>query len=234
MLQTVVEKEGEGRGQDKGQSRGEGRGDGDAGRLEREVVRELESMISDRAVTAETIASLLEGLGNDRRPGVVRRLGPASQRELYQQVEGLAPLRLVDLVPAARADLESVRHLGRNTLPLFRIFEKRFCRLPGEDPESPARLAGYNFQTMSRITGPGYFIASPDPESGEIRIDYTRLPDTRPPDWPAIRSNERGLARFVYGFMVDRLRRVSEHVTIGSAFRKGRELGSYFILTRAD
>ena len=34
--------------------------------------------------------------------------------------------------------------------------------------------------------------------------------------------------------MVDRVRRVSEHVTIGSASRKGRELGSWFVLTRAD
>jgi hypothetical protein len=34
--------------------------------------------------------------------------------------------------------------------------------------------------------------------------------------------------------MVDRLRRVSEHVTIGSAARKGRDLGSYFVLCRVD
>ena len=49
-----------------------------------------------------------------------------------------------------------------------------------------------------------------------------------------MRSNERGLSRFVYGFMVDRVRRVSEHVTIGSAARKGKEMGSYFVLTRDD
>jgi hypothetical protein len=34
--------------------------------------------------------------------------------------------------------------------------------------------------------------------------------------------------------MIDRLRRVSKHVTIGSAARNGRDLGSYFILNRAD
>jgi hypothetical protein len=32
--------------------------------------------------------------------------------------------------------------------------------------------------------------------------------------------------------MVDTLRRVSEHVTIGSAARNGRDLGSWFILCR--
>jgi hypothetical protein len=47
-----------------------------------------------------------------------------------------------------------------------------------------------------------------------------------------VRSNERVPARFVYGFMVDRLRRVSQHVTIGSANRRGRDLGSWFLLCR--
>jgi hypothetical protein len=32
--------------------------------------------------------------------------------------------------------------------------------------------------------------------------------------------------------MTDTLRRVSEHVTIGSAARKGKDLGSWFLLTR--
>jgi len=31
---------------------------------------------------------------------------------------------------------------------------------------------------------------------------------------------------------VDRLRRVSEHVTIGSAIKNGREIGSWFLLCR--
>ena len=33
-------------------------------------------------------------------------------------------------------------------------------------------------------------------------------------------------------FMVDTLRRVSEHVTIGSAARKGKDMGSWFALCR--
>jgi len=190
-------------------------------------------MIDDRAVASDRIAHLLDGLSDALRPRVVRCLGRHAQRGLYEKVAGRAPLGLVDLVPPRYDDLDSVRHLGRNTLPAFRIFEKRFCRLPGEDPAAPRCLAGYNFQAMSKLTGPGYFLARPDPERPEVLVDYTRLPELRPPDWPAIRSNEGGLARFVYGFMVDRLRRVSEHVTIGAAYRNGRALGSYFILSRA-
>jgi hypothetical protein len=38
----------------------------------------------------------------------------------------------------------------------------------------------------------------------------------------------------VYGFLVDTLRAVSEHVTIGSAARKGKDMGSWFILCREE
>jgi hypothetical protein len=194
----------------------------------------LESMIDDAGGGPEEIAALLDGLPAALRAPTIRRLGRASQRALFQRVEGFARLRLVDLVPARCADHEEVRHLGRNTLPAFRIFEKRLCRPPGESRESPTQLAGYNFQAMKWVTGPGYFLAREDVERGEVIVDYTRLPDAGPEGWPAIRSNERGLSRFVYGFMIDRMRRVSQHVTIGSASRHGREMGSYFVMSRLD
>ena len=202
--------------------------------VENEAVVAFRSMISDSAVAPAAIADLLDGLTEDVRTRVVRQLGRSDQRALYSKVEGFAPLELTDLVPPTRSDLEEVRHLGRNTLPAFTIFEKRFCRLPGSAPDSPGELAGYNFQTMSAITGPGYYLARDDTKTREVLVDYHRLPDQKPSDWPPIRSNERGLSRFVYGFMIDRLRRVSKHVTIGSAARKGRDLGSYFILSRTE
>jgi hypothetical protein len=192
------------------------------------------SMISDAAVAPAAIADLLDNLDESTRIKVVRRLGRRDQQELYSKVEGFAPLELVDLVPASRPDLVEVRHLGRNSLPAFTIFEKRFCRLPGSSPDAPDALAGYNFQAMSPVTGPGYFMARDDTKTREVLVDYHHLPNQKPSDWPPIRSNERGLSRFVYGFMIDRLRRVSKHVTIGSAARNGRDLGSYFILNRAD
>jgi hypothetical protein len=85
---------------------------------------------------------------------------------------------------------------------------------------------------LAAITGPGYFVAVPNEARNEVLVDYRRLPDDHPEGWPQIRSNEKGLSRFVYGFMVDTLRRVSEHVTIGSAARKGKDMGSWFLLTR--
>ncbi len=207
---------------------------GPRSRTEDEAVADFTAMIRDQNVSPDAIAKLLDGLSDAMRPRVVRTLGPASQKALYAKAQGFAALRLVDIVPVSLGDLEEVRHLGRNTLPAFRIFEKRFCRLAGSNAEDPDMLAGYNFQTMSPITGPGYFLARQDESRGEILVDYGRLPDSRPSHWPEIRPNERGLSRFVYGFMIDTLRRVSEHVTIGSAARKGKDMNSYFALCRVD
>ena len=194
----------------------------------------LAAAIHDADVSMGRLAEQLDALDPAVRVGVIRRLDRGSQRALYRKAAGFAPLGLTDLVPSRRDELEEVRHLGLNTLPAFRVFEKRFCRLPGQDPAKPVELAGYNFQTMQPLTGPGYFVAIEDEATREVLVDYRRLPSAKPGAWPAIRSNERGLARFVYGFMVDRLRRVSEHVTIGSAARRGKELGSWFVLSRHD
>ena len=166
------------------------------------------------------------------RVSAVRSLGRAQQRVLYGAVDGFRPVSLTDLVPATADAFVTVRHFGRNTLPAFSLFEKRFCRPPEEDPEKPGELYGFNFQAMQRVTGPGYFVALQDPHRPEVLVDYTRVPSRHPEGWPAIRPNERGISRFVYGYMVDTVRGVSEHVTIGSAARKGRDLGSWFVLCR--
>jgi hypothetical protein len=194
--------------------------------------RELCALAAQTPLEPQRIASWLDGLRHAERVAAVRSLGRTEQRRLYAAVAGRHPLRLRDLVPAVTGDRVSVRHFGRNTLPAFTLFEKRFCRPPGADRAAPGELWGYNHQSTARFTGPGYFVAREDPDRLEVWIDYTRLPDGRADGWPEIRPNERGLSRFVYGFMVDTLRRVSEHVTIGSAARRGREIGSWFALCR--
>lgn len=193
---------------------------------------ELLARVRSAVVKPLDVAALLDGLASGDRIRAVRSLGRSEQRRLFEAVRGSATVRLFDLVPPATADLVAVRHYGRNTLPMFRLFEKRFARPRGEDPAAPRRLVGFNFQSMAVVTGPGYFVAREDPAAGEILIDYRELPTNAPADWPPIRGNDRGLGRLVYGNMVDTLRRVSEHVTIGSAARGGRDLGSWFVLCR--
>jgi hypothetical protein len=197
-----------------------------------EASRALRSLVAERPTAPARIAQLLDGLAPAERVAAVRSLGRAEQRALYAAVAGFLPLRLADLVPPSVADLVPVRHSGRNTLPAFTLFEKRFCRPRGADPQKPGALWGYNHQALAPLTGPGYFMAVEDPGRPEVWVDYTRVPPAGAPGWPPVRSNERGLSRFVYGFMIDTLRRVSEHVTIGSAARRGREIGSWFVLCR--
>ena len=198
------------------------------------ATRELRQLLREPAPKPVEIARLLDAMTHPERVGAVRALGRAEQRRLYEAVEGFAALRLVHLVPADRRALETVRHFGRNTLPAFTLFEKRFARPTGADPERPDRLYGYNhspYPVVPLLTGPGYFVAREN-DRGEVLVDYRLLPEERPPGWPPIRRNDRGTPRLVFGFMVDTVRRVSEHVSIGSAARRGRDLDSYFVLCR--
>jgi hypothetical protein len=195
---------------------------------------ELAARIAETPVSPKAIAALLDGLAHADRVAATRALGRRAQARLYRAVDGFLPLRLSDMVPPARPDWSEVRHFGRNTLPAFTLFEKRFCRPRGADPDRPEVLYGFNFQSLSPLTGPGYFLGVEAKDRPEVLVDYNRVPADHPDGWPGIRPNERGLSRFVYGFMIDTLRRVSEHVTIGSAARRGRDLGSWFVLCRDD
>jgi hypothetical protein len=196
------------------------------------VKSELAARLRETPLRLKELAALLDGLSHEARVAWVRSVGRADQRRLYEAAAGFLPLALADLVPPARADGETVRHFGKNTLPAFTHFEKRFCRPAGEDPQRPGRLYGFNFQALAWLTGPGYYVAYADPARPEVLVDYREVPPAAPAGWPPVRRNEVGAGRFVYGFMVDRLRRVSEHVTIGSAARNGKDLGSWFLLTR--
>ncbi len=200
---------------------------GDAG-------QELVGRLRDQSIETAEISKFLDGLSHAERVAAIRALGGKDQHRLYDAADGFAEVRLTDLVAPTIGDLVEVRHHGKNSLPLFTHFEKRFSRAPGRDPASPGDLMGFNFQTMSPITGPGYYVAREDENRREVLVDYNLLPDCHPEGWPEIKRNDRGLARFVYGFMIDTLRRVSEHVTIGSASRHGKDTGNWFVLCRED
>ncbi len=183
-------------------------------------------------VDVSGLSRFLDSLSHPERVDAIRALGRGEQRRLWESVEGFAPLALCDLVPRDTPSGETVRHFGKNTLPAFTHFEKHFTRPVAEDAAQPRELHGYNFQKLSPVTGPGYFVARTSGERPEILVDYNHVPGVRPEGWPPIRPNDRGLSRFVYGFMIDTLRRVSEHVTIGSAARAGKDMGSWFVLSR--
>jgi len=180
------------------------------------------------------IARALDDMTHAERVRAIRAAGRSEQRRLYEAVDGFRALALADMVPATVPAMTEVRHHGKNTLPAFTHFEKRFCRPAAADAASPDVLWGYNEGSARWITGPGYFVLRPDAQRGELLVDYYQVPPQHPAGWPAIRPNDRGLGQFVYGFMIDTVRGVSKHVTIGSAARKGKDIGSWFLLCRQD
>ena len=185
-------------------------------------------LVRPEPVDAAAIAEYLDRLTPDQRREAITALsGPRLQSRLYRAVASAPRVRLDDLVPADAPALGEVIFHGKNSLPAFTLFQKRFCR----PPRAVEELWGYNHQSLAWLTGPGYFVVHDDPGRG-VAIDYREVPPDHPPAWPEVRPNDRGFSRFVYSGMVDYLRRVARDVFIGSAHRGGRELGNYFVLSR--
>ncbi|MBI5518139.1 MAG: hypothetical protein HY909_30490 [Deltaproteobacteria bacterium] len=181
----------------------------------------------------ERLQGALEGCGNHARRHAIAGLAPRDLARLVDLAADAEGLSLEALVPAGTDALVEVIHHGKNSLPLFSHFQKRFCRPDGDTTDT---LWGYNHQFWGRATGPGYFLARV--EGKELVIDYGSVPAKKPvgkPEgWPEVLPNEARLGRLVWVGMVDRLRRVSDHVTIGRAWRGGKASDDWFALTRED
>jgi hypothetical protein len=198
---------------------------------------DLKRLIWDDGVSIEEVAAALDGTTHDSRLAATRGLDRADQRALYRKAKSSPPITLAHFVPADRAPLEPVRHHGKNTLPTpgsLRLFEKRFCR-----PKSGGeRLFGYNESPFRPLIGPGFFVAvstetNPWTERGAVVVDYFQVPDGPvSPDWPEVVPNTRGLQKYVYNKTRDFMRKVSEHVSIGAAYKVEQALDHYFILVR--
>ena len=178
------------------------------------------------------IAQQLDAMSADARLGAVMKMGRKQLAPLFEAAAVNTPLRLTDMVPAETPPLVAVIHEGKNSLPAFKRFQKRFCRPPAA-MNGAGELWGYNHQWYGALTGPGYFVAH-HLDNGELAVDYLRLPPDRPPDWPNIIPNSARLSRFIYYGMVDVLRRVSRHVVIGRAFKRGKPFDAWFALVRPE
>jgi hypothetical protein len=171
---------------------------------------------------------LLDELGHVGRLDTLRRLTPAHFAALYEAAKGFRPIGLDAFVPSDVPPLTPVVHNGKNSLPLFSVFEKHFAKPEGDE----SVLVGINHQWTRMFTGPGYFVTRPSPtEEGAVEFDYTIAPKSKPAAWPPI-VGQRGIGWFVYGGMVDVVRGVSEHVVVSRAFRRGKPQDAYFVLCR--
>ena len=174
-----------------------------------------------------SLTDLLDAASHEERVAWARSLGEKEQKTLYAMAAGTT------VVPDDLVSDGVLVHYGRNGLPFFNLFQKRFARLDGE-------MVGFNFNgetapsliapIFSRITGPGHFTFYPSPDvEGEVWIDYRVVPTKQHPEFPALVDNDGGLRCLVYGNMVDVLRRVSKHVFIGDSYKnlsRGKTLGS--------
>jgi hypothetical protein len=187
----------------------------------------LRELIAHEPVDRQAIAAYLDGLRHAERVAAIRSVGGTKlQARLYDAVADAPRVALADLVPRDSAPLREVIFEGKNSLPAFTLFQKRFCRPTSGSSE----LWGYNHQALAWLTGPGYFVVHED--GSGAAIDYRAVPPEHPPSWPEIRPNGRGFSRFVYHDMVDYLRRVSADVFIGRAHRHGKPQPNYFLLCR--
>lgn len=179
--------------------------------------------------TVQRIASALDRMDAESRLATVLSIEPDEQRVLWELVAG-NELTADHFVPSGTPPRSTVIHQGRNTLPVLKLFQKRFCR--GEDGDT---VSGFNAQPLAFLTGPGYFVGhTADSGPAKFVIDYTQLPASKPEDWPAISGNSSGVGRLVYGNMKDYVRGVSAHVCIGRAYRGEQPMTAYFMLCRRD
>lgn len=195
-------------------------------------MREIHQLLSD-PIDLERLGEYLEGLTHSNRLAACRALRASEQAALFDAAEGFRKITVDDLVPPDVPPLFPVIHWGKNSLPLFTTFQKRFTRPDDEDARDRGELWGFNRQSMEPFTGPGYFVAY-DLDGGEVLIDYTRVPPHGAGGWPRVLPNSAKLSRFVYDGTQDTLRGVSDHVTVGRAARDGEWMPNWFVLCRQD
>ena len=193
---------------------------------------ELAQLLAVTAPDLGAIARHLDALGDSERVAETRSLGRKHLSCLYDIAKGQRPITLGFVVDDTKPPMTEVVHHGKNSLGAFTEFQKVFVRPDGTHGEV---LWGYNRTTsfVQTMVGPGYFVAyQQDP--GEVLIDYLQVPPDKPADWPPIVTNNKRLSYFVYNGTQDRLRGVSEHVSIGRAYKGEKAMSAWFCLCRQD
>lgn len=193
----------------------------------------LKELVARPLPEAAEIAAFLDGLELHDRILAVRGLsGTARQAALWHAAVGAPRVATDQMVPPEYPARRPVIFHGKNSLPVFSEFQK-ICFRP-EGPATPSVAWGYNETSIRQWIGSGYYVLhdTPDASLGGAAFDYTQLPASTLPSWPEVKPNTAGISRFIYGNMLDYMRRVASEVFIGSAVRGGREMNSYFIVVR--
>jgi len=203
----------------------------------------LGTLIDGPEVDFPRLSRILDELGPIGRVETIRHWDPRTQAKLFEAAKGFKPVTLDDFVPPGTEPLTEVIHHGRNTLPVFSNFQKRFCK--PEDKEG--ELWGWNCNVvpyqqwrpndivfpLAPFIGAGYFVAHAGDE-GEVDIDYTRVAGGKVASWPPITPAQVRIGSIVFGNLVDVMRGISTHVSIGRGRRGSKWLDAWFVLCRED
>jgi hypothetical protein len=197
----------------------------------------LKDLLLDEDTPLSGVAEYLDAMPHEARLDEVMSCNRKQQVAMYAKAAAAAPITFEHFVPSNLPALTEVIHHGRNTLPAFKLFQKRFCR----PDDSTDRLFGYNEGATRALIGPGFFVAirtNDNPEwyeRGPVVVDYFQVPDaTVVEGWPEVIPNSKGLQMFVYNKTRDFMRKVSEHVSIGAAYKVEKSMGAFFVLCRED
>ncbi len=188
------------------------------------------NVLLEPKVDLERLTKVLDELGHEGRTHTIRTWGRHQIELLWEATKSYRPITLDHFVRPSVGPKVEVVHELKNSLAMFNVGQKRFCR----PDDGEGELWGYNEQPMRALTGPGYFVARPSEVPGEVLIDCTTLPKGRVESWPAIVPNTNKLGRFVFAGIVDHIRGVSQHVSIGRAHRNGTPTDTWFVLNRKD
>lgn len=185
----------------------------------------LAELLRSPGINAALVAAFLDGLDRAGRVAAVQSLPGSALKLLWNACADAAPLTMDEFVPPSLPEGEMLTYAGKNNLPAFSLFEKRFTRQGGA-------VIGYNHSAPSPLIGPGYFTVSPSDRPRELLFDYDRVPAAAPAGWPAVKRNDRGLSWVVFRHLHDFCRRAGEGVVIGEGTRRGKPMNAFFVLAR--
>lgn len=192
--------------------------------------QDILNIVKSEPIDLDALEQALDAASHAVRLAATRQFTPKLQKKLFDATLGRA-VTLEQMIPG-REPFKEVIHHGTNTLPAFREFQKRFCA--PSDPAAGDVAYGYNHTPYKGLITPGYYVAYEEENSGEFWIDYTQIPPEKPEAWPEIMKNSSRLGFLVYAGMIDKMRKVSDHVTIGRAYKKNKEMSAWFVLVRED
>ena len=109
------------------------------------------TVLLEPSINLARLEHVLNDLGHSGRLATVRGWEPKTLTKLYEAAKGHHPLTLEHFVPASIGPLTEVIHHGKNSLPLFSHFQKRFTR-PDAKEDAPKELWG-GIQNILPIPG---------------------------------------------------------------------------------